>query len=741
VTKVRHLARWAIVAAILCVSARSLAEGTSDIEGLLDENIVTTASKSAETATAAPAVSSILTAEDMRQYGIHSLAEAINYLGLGAITFDPLFTADIGARGIFLKGDKGNHFLLLVDGHATNEQLSGSARFDRGLGIPIELIDHVEVILGPGSVLYGSNAMLGVINVVTKRANNWSGVHAGGEVELGKSARVTGGAGTTFDLFRTRSELTVGFEYYKQSGPAFTFEEQRFGRPDPFSGEPYRTRREGEPTGSWGGGVARRSYYSEVPAGHLRLITGPFELSVHASAYKRAAPYTSYTVNRDSDFDDPNSHSLDRSLWVDLKHRAALSQLVELSSRLYLSSFDTFSLANVSRVSGCRFPGTLTCSKQDAGIARWLGLEEQMTVDWLGGGQLNTLLGVDGRVRDLMYQQDMSSFDTGAYLRSSQGVIRARDAILGAYLQQTYRPFKELFLNAGVRSDFDARFSPVLSPRLAATASVWQGGTLKIIYAEAFRAPSWFETSLATSDIVISDSLVPERVRSLELSIDQRFGKQRIFMGTFASWWHNLVELHTLAPDELFAAHQAGKLDMYKNVVWSQYQNVSEIDSFGVNGAYEGALGGDSLRYGLNVTGAFARRKRPGELATPVEVAPRVYGNARILYDFPEDWPALGVAVQFKSNALTDRSLDGNWPRMPIAPGQVELRATLSGPIPGFKALTYRFSADYAFADRTPYVVGVHQLYYPLYPESNQWHLAPVDTFRITGGLQLDVLR
>ncbi len=54
------------------------------------------------------------------------------------------------------------------DGHAINEPLFGTARFDRGAGIPLEMVDHIEVILGPGSVLYGSNAMLGVINVITK---------------------------------------------------------------------------------------------------------------------------------------------------------------------------------------------------------------------------------------------------------------------------------------------------------------------------------------------------------------------------------------------------------------------------------------------------------------------------------------------------------------------------------------------------------------------------------------------
>jgi outer membrane receptor for ferrienterochelin and colicins len=214
---------------------------------------------------------------------------------------------------------------------------------------------------------------------------------------------------------------------------------------------------------------------------------------------------------------------------------------------------------------------------------------------------------------------------------------------------------------------------------------------------------------------------------------------QRISMGAFRSTWQNLVELHALSLDELLAAQALGKVDLFKSAVWSQYQNVANIENYGFNGTYEGALAGDALRYGLNVTGAIARREDRLGIARPVEVAPRVFGNARILYDFPDDWPALGVAAQWKSSALTDRSLDGGWATMPTAPAQLELRATVSGPMPGWKVLSYRVSADYAFADRAPYVVGLHQTYYPTYREYDDWHLAPVDTFRVTAGLAFDV--
>jgi hypothetical protein len=222
--------------------------------------------------------------------------------------------------------------------------------------------------------------------------------------------------------------------------------------------------------------------------------------------------------------------------------------------------------------------------------------------------------------------------------------------------------------------------------------------------------------------------------------MDQRFGSQRLSMGAFRSSWRNLIELHALSLDELKAAAAQGKLDLFQSIVWSQYENVATIDDLGFTGTYEGSVLDGSLRYGLNVTGSIARRNDRSGSERPIEVAPRFFGNARILYDIPGDWPALAVATQFKSGALTDRSLDGGWPRMPTAPGQLELRATLSGPLPMWKALAYRVSADYALADRAPYVVGIHQVYYPTVRAFDTWHLAPVDTFRVTGGLELHFL-
>jgi outer membrane receptor protein involved in Fe transport len=213
--------------AALATAGPARADDAEELRGLLDQPVLSGASRKTEVASAAPATSSTITAEQLRRYGIRTLDEALNYLSLGMTASDRLHGVEVGARGVLVNGDYGNHVLLLVNGHAVNEQWTGGALFERGAGIPMELVDHIEVILGPGSVLYGSGAMLGVINVVTKRAKDYRGVHVIAESELPISARAAVGAGTDFEYQGDRGEVTVQVEYYAQRGPTFDFGPQR----------------------------------------------------------------------------------------------------------------------------------------------------------------------------------------------------------------------------------------------------------------------------------------------------------------------------------------------------------------------------------------------------------------------------------------------------------------------------------------------------------------------------------
>lgn len=722
--------------ASLLLAAQARADDLSDIEGLLDQSVVTTASKSAETGSTAPAISTTITAEDLRRYGIHSLDEAIDFLSLGVVTSNPLKAVDIGARGIILPNDSGNHFLLLVNGHQLNEPLYGGARFERGLGVPFEMIDHIEVVLGPGSVLYGSNAMFGVINVITKQAKDWSGLHAVGESEIGKSYRVGAGAGTEFDLLNRPASLTLGVEYYTHDGPALTYDFMYMGV-DPASRKPYQFSRNGPADGYWGG-VARNGYYTRVPAGLLRVSWGDFELNVHAKAYKRAVPYRSRFMSNFLDFDDPDSYELDRHLWVDLTHRARLSSIVQVTTRLYADTWDYQAYRNASEATLCLGAGdstVATCTFYVPQFSRWAGAEVRSAFDWLKNERLVTTIGVDERLRSVGGKGDAVDFSSRRPLTSSSGILDRQDQVLGVYVQQTLWPAKWLSFNGGARIDSESRFRGVVSPRFAAAASPWRGGTLKGAYAEAFRSPSIIETDLESPVQAKAEPLSPERVRSLDVSVEQRVGTQRVLVGVFRSWWSDLVEQHVLSFEEQQDAVRAGKVPLYNSFGAAQYRNVSSIDNYGVNGAFEGTAG--ELRYGLTVTGAVtALAQADGRTVDELPVAPALFGNARVAYKLPGQLPTVAVAGHYLARRPADRAYDGLWARTPYAPQQLELRGTISGDVPLLPGASYRASVNWLVADRGAYVVGPVQMSdeYNSMPQ-----LVPLDTLRVTLGLQWDL--
>src|SRR5205085_8415001 len=107
----------------------------------LSDQIVSTASKRSEGASSAPALSTNLSAEDLRRYGVRTLAEAIDFLAIAVSSSDNLGSGEIGARGVLLTGDRGSHFLLLVDGQVVNDPLRGGTTFGPGAGVPMEMVD------------------------------------------------------------------------------------------------------------------------------------------------------------------------------------------------------------------------------------------------------------------------------------------------------------------------------------------------------------------------------------------------------------------------------------------------------------------------------------------------------------------------------------------------------------------------------------------------------------------------
>jgi outer membrane receptor for ferrienterochelin and colicins len=717
-----------ILALLLAFSRQAAAEDTSDLEGLLETTVVSAPSKTPESVSTAPSTSIVLTAEDLRRYGIRSIDEAINYLAFGMITEKNFQSAEIGSRGVLLTSDFGSHVLLMVDGHVLNENWGATAYFDRNTTIPFEIIDHIEIVLGPGSVLYGSNAMLGIVHIVTKRAKDFSGLHVAVESEIPVTLRGMAGFGKEFQLFGSDAELTLALEHYEQKGPTFDFKPLQ-QEPDLVTGElrDFDAKPGGPrlPAGTWGG-KGDTAYYMHAPAGYMRFRVGDLELGARGAMSKRTNPTES------GNFDDPDAYELDQWLHLDLKHTIAASPAFRLSTRLYGDIYQYHQYWSSNGAEDCLEGQDSGCLWILRGYSQTVGLEPQLSFDWFEDGRAVTLFGLDGRFKSLESSVDFQDNATGD--SNKVGVYEPTEKALAAYLQQTLWVTSWAAINGGARVDIDDRFGSHISPRAAFAILPWDGGTLKAMYSEAFRAPTAFDIYYhdPSTQIPGGDDLEPESVRSMEGTIEQRFGTQTLQVGVFRSLWQKLIVAQELDEIDRLVAQEEGLLSELSDYGY-QVRNVSEIDSYGFNLAFEGSLARGRLRYGLSFTEAFARRVEPDAGTEDLlAVAPRVFGNARISYDLADGLPTLGVAARWVGRRPFDNYDPEVLPSPFVAPIW-ETRVTISGPMPGLNALSYRLSANYIGAE-----FGAYSLRGGALDDEGKEQLLPNDRLRFAVGLQYD---
>ncbi|WP_146210174.1 TonB-dependent siderophore receptor [Vitiosangium sp. GDMCC 1.1324] len=146
-----------------------------DIESLLEIPVVSP-TKEEQRGAQTPAVVSVISWEEIQARGYTSLAEVLNAVP-GLYDVYDLTTHNMGIRGI--NGGaraSGNVLKLMIDGHPVDYRPTTGNFFGVEL-IPLELVERVEVIRGPASALYGANAFLGVVNVITKSGEALAGAH------------------------------------------------------------------------------------------------------------------------------------------------------------------------------------------------------------------------------------------------------------------------------------------------------------------------------------------------------------------------------------------------------------------------------------------------------------------------------------------------------------------------------------------------------------------------------------
>ena len=200
-----------------------------DYSGFSLENIfnidVVTASKEAELIWEAPGIVSVITADEIEKFGANSLWEILERFPSVQNFFSP------GLNRTSVRGADANvsnfHMLMLIDGRPLRTSGGNNSVYNPFNSFPVEMIARIEIIRGPGSVLYGTNAFEGVINIITKSPEkSTSTVKVMAGTNSTKSGQIFVGVN------KADFELDLGAYYYDTDGwlfetvapgPPFTF--------------------------------------------------------------------------------------------------------------------------------------------------------------------------------------------------------------------------------------------------------------------------------------------------------------------------------------------------------------------------------------------------------------------------------------------------------------------------------------------------------------------------------------
>lgn len=133
---------------------------------------VTTVSRSSEPRIEAPAAVSVITGEDIRRYGVDTLADALRLADSVSVARFNGGSWAIATRGFAAVTN--NKMLVMIDGRSIYTQLFGGV-FWEAQHVALPDVDRIEIIRGPAGILWGPNAVNGVINIITKRASDTQG--------------------------------------------------------------------------------------------------------------------------------------------------------------------------------------------------------------------------------------------------------------------------------------------------------------------------------------------------------------------------------------------------------------------------------------------------------------------------------------------------------------------------------------------------------------------------------------
>ncbi len=175
------------------------------LEDLMNIEVTSVSKKEQKTSQAAAAIF-VISREDIRNSGALNIPDLLRMVpGLDVAQIDAAKWA-VSARGF--NGQYSNKLLVLIDGRAVYSPIFAGVFWD-SQNVPLDSIERIEVIRGPGAAVWGSNAVNGVINIITVRAEDTQGAQvtaSAGNAGIGPETVRYGGKAAKFGAFRVSAE-------------------------------------------------------------------------------------------------------------------------------------------------------------------------------------------------------------------------------------------------------------------------------------------------------------------------------------------------------------------------------------------------------------------------------------------------------------------------------------------------------------------------------------------------------
>lgn len=433
---------------------------------------VTSSTLTEESLQTVPSSMTLFTRAEIRRLGLQNLSDLVNLIpGFQSSRSDSfVLNQTVSSRGRRL-GNTGSEILILLDGQRLNNDWSGGFSQSDSL-VKLENVERVEFIRGPGSSIYGSNAVMGVINIVTGSQRELA-------VESGDYGRRKGSVSWRWQ--NDVGSLAIYASTAESRG-------EKFNIFDPFSSATAPVY------------VPTRDPYAADDV-YLSAALGEFSLNARFASRDMEQFYVAGYVDKANNFYRTDSNS------VNLGWQHNFAQGFKLEGHVF-TSYKEFELqAAASLTPYLIIHGGI--DEQEHGT-QWTLQGNYDKAHWMLGWEWRNpaLIDTEARLgpptnRDLLHLAQSPE----------------DDRIINGFFAQLQRPLNEsLALTLGLRHDGYSDFGSHLSPRIGLVQQWNDLDTFKLLYSEAFRAPSRIETSVMNSSgFEQNPMLQPETAKTAEL--------------------------------------------------------------------------------------------------------------------------------------------------------------------------------------------------------------------------------